>query len=174
MELIVPDDKLSLAIGKKGQNVRLASQLTGWKLDIISETRVKEMREFANQSLGALPGMTEMLIELLYAHGFRQAKDVAEANPEVLAQIPGRRRRRGSRRCRRQAKKQIGRRRAASSRGSSRSARRPAPPRPAATPTSFASRSGCCASAAWARRRSSSWSLAGYNTRRGRARTSRT
>src|SRR5262249_42684536 len=89
MELIVPDDQLSLAIGRRGQNVRLAAQLTGWKLDINSETRVKEMRELAHRSLGALPGVSEMLIETLYAHGFRQAKDVAEASPEVLAQIPG-------------------------------------------------------------------------------------
>ena len=89
MELIVPDDQLSLAIGRRGQNVRLAAQLTGWKLDINSETRVREMRDFASKSLGALPGMTEMLIETLYAHGFRQAKDVAEASVEVLSQIPG-------------------------------------------------------------------------------------
>jgi N utilization substance protein A len=89
MELIVPDDQLSLAIGRRGQNVRLAAQLTGWKLDINSESRVREMREFANRSLGALPGVNEMLIETLYAHGFRQAKDIAEANPDVLAQIPG-------------------------------------------------------------------------------------
>jgi N utilization substance protein A len=89
MELIVPDDQLSLAIGRRGQNVRLAAQLTGWKLDINSETRVREMREFANRSLGALPGVTEMLVETLYAHGFRQARDVAEASPDVLAQIPG-------------------------------------------------------------------------------------
>jgi N utilization substance protein A len=89
MELIVPDDQLSLAIGRRGQNVRLAAQLTGWKLDINSETRVREMREFASRSLGALPGVNEMLVETLYAHGFRQAKDVAEASPEVLAQIPG-------------------------------------------------------------------------------------
>jgi N utilization substance protein A len=89
MELIVPDDQLSLAIGRRGQNVRLAAQLTGWKLDINSETRVREMREFASRSLGALPGVTEMLVETLYAHGFRQAKDVSEASPEVLAQIPG-------------------------------------------------------------------------------------
>jgi N utilization substance protein A len=89
MELIVPDDQLSLAIGRRGQNVRLAAQLTGWKLDINSESRVREMREFANRSLGALPGVNEMLIETLYAHGFRQAKDVAEASPDVLSQIPG-------------------------------------------------------------------------------------
>ena len=89
MELIVPDDQLSLAIGRRGQNVRLAAQLTGWKLDINSETRVAELREFATRSLGALPGVNEMLIETLYAHGFRQAKDIAEANPEVLVQVPG-------------------------------------------------------------------------------------
>jgi len=89
MELIVPDDQLSLAIGRRGQNVRLAAQLTGWKLDINSESRVREMRDFATRSLGALPGVNEMLIETLYAHGFRQSKDVAEASPEVLAQIPG-------------------------------------------------------------------------------------
>lgn len=89
MEIIVPDDQLSLAIGRSGQNVRLAWQLTGWKLDINSESRVKEMREFASRSLGSLPGVSEMLVETLYAHGFRMAKDVADANPEVLAQIPG-------------------------------------------------------------------------------------
>src|SRR6478609_658752 len=89
MEIIVPDDQLSLAIGRHGQNVRLAAQLTGWKLDINSETRVREMRDFATKSLSALPGMNEMLIETLYAHGFRQAKDVAEASPDVLSQIPG-------------------------------------------------------------------------------------
>ncbi len=89
MEIIVPDDQLSLAIGRSGQNVRLAAQLTGWKLDINSESRVKEMREFAERSLGALPGVNEMLVETLYAHGFRMAKDIADANPEVLSQIPG-------------------------------------------------------------------------------------
>ena len=47
MELVVPDEKLSLAIGRKGQNVRLAAQLTGWKLDIISETKFKQMEEEA-------------------------------------------------------------------------------------------------------------------------------
>ncbi len=89
MEIIVPDDQLSLAIGRRGQNVRLAAQLTGWKLDINSESRVKEMRDFATRSLGALPGMTDPLIELLYSHGFRQARDILEANPEVLPQIEG-------------------------------------------------------------------------------------
>jgi N utilization substance protein A len=89
MELIVPDDQLSLAIGRRGQNVRLAAQLTGWKLDINSESRVAELRKFATRSLGSLPGVNEMLVETLYAHGFRRSRDVAEASPEVLAQVPG-------------------------------------------------------------------------------------
>jgi N utilization substance protein A len=89
MEIIVPDDQLSLAIGRSGQNVRLAAQLTGWKLDINSESRVKEMREFADRSLGKLPHMNEMLIEALYANGFRMAKDLANASPDVLGQFPG-------------------------------------------------------------------------------------
>ena len=89
MEIIVADDQLSLAIGRRGQNVRLAAQLTGWKLDINSETRVKQMREFAFRSLSQLPGVSETLVEVLYAYGFRQAKDVAEASADVLVQIPG-------------------------------------------------------------------------------------
>ena len=89
MEIIVPDDQLSLAIGRRGQNVRLAAQVTGWKLDINSESRVKQLREFAYRSLSQLPGVNETMVEVLYAHGFRQAKDVAEVSPDVLIQIPG-------------------------------------------------------------------------------------
>ncbi len=88
MEIIVPDDQLSLAIGRRGQNVRLAAQLTGWKLDINSESRVKELREFASRSLAAI-GLPESTVELLYAHGFRSAKDFANASTEVLLQMPG-------------------------------------------------------------------------------------
>ncbi|HEX9291795.1 MAG TPA: transcription termination factor NusA [Anaeromyxobacteraceae bacterium] len=88
MEIIVPDDQLSLAIGRRGQNVRLASQLTGWKLDINSESRVKEMREFATISFSAI-GVPEATQETLYAHGFRKAQDIANAAPEMLTQFPG-------------------------------------------------------------------------------------
>ena len=88
MEIIVPDDQLSLAIGRRGQNVRLASQLTGWKLDINSESRVKEMREFARVSFTAI-AIPEATQEMLYAHGFRKAQDVANAAPEMLTQFPG-------------------------------------------------------------------------------------
>src|SRR4030095_1290787 len=51
MELIVPDDKLSLAIGKKGQNVRLASQLTGWRIDIHSESKIYELERRAQEEI---------------------------------------------------------------------------------------------------------------------------
>ncbi len=88
MEIIVPDDQLSLAIGRRGQNVRLAAQLTGWKLDINSETRVKEMREFASSSMTSI-GLTDPAIEQLYQHGFRKSADIANASAEVLTQMPG-------------------------------------------------------------------------------------
>jgi len=88
MEIIVPDDQLSLAIGRRGQNVRLASQITGWKLDINSESRVKEMREFATESFNAI-AVPEQTQEMLYSHGFRKAQDLANAAPEMLTQFPG-------------------------------------------------------------------------------------
>jgi N utilization substance protein A len=88
MEIIVPDDQLSLAIGRRGQNVRLASQLSGWKLDINSESRVKEMREFATESFTAI-GIPEQTQEILYSHGFRKAQDLANAAAEMLTQFPG-------------------------------------------------------------------------------------
>ncbi len=68
--------------------MRLASQLTGWKLDINSESRVREMREFATMSFGAI-GIPEQTQELLYSHGFRKAADLANASSEVLTQFPG-------------------------------------------------------------------------------------
>jgi N utilization substance protein A len=88
MEIIVPDDQLSLAIGRRGQNVRLASQLTKWKLDINSETRVREMHEFAKESFEAID-VPEATQEMLYAHGFRKAQDLANASVEMLTQFPG-------------------------------------------------------------------------------------
>src|SRR5438477_638607 len=62
MQLIVPDEKLSLAIGKKGQNVRLASQLTGWRIDIHSEGKVREMETRARASLAAIDGVGPELV----------------------------------------------------------------------------------------------------------------
>jgi N utilization substance protein A len=89
MELVVPDDKLSLAIGKKGQNVRLASQLTGWRIDIHSETKVREMEVRSKQSLASIEGVTPELAETFYREGWRSAAEVAAAKPDELASIAG-------------------------------------------------------------------------------------
>ncbi len=89
MELIVPDDKLSLAIGKKGQNVRLASQLTGWRIDIHSESKVKEVEEQARRSMGEIEGSSEELAMTLFKLGWRSASDVAGAKAEELGGVPG-------------------------------------------------------------------------------------
>src|SRR5450755_4073360 len=87
MQLIVPDEKLSLAIGKKGQNVRLASQLTGWRIDIHSAS--KEMEQRARQSLAAIAGASSELAEALFKAGWRSAAEVAEAKPDELTAMPG-------------------------------------------------------------------------------------
>ena len=89
MELVVPDDKLSLAIGKKGQNVRLASQLTGWRIDIHSESKVREMEKRARESMERIEGMSPELAETLFRLGWRSAQEVAAADPQDLAGVPG-------------------------------------------------------------------------------------
>ncbi len=89
MELIVPDDKLSLAIGKKGQNVRLASQLTGWKIDIHSESKIRELEAQAKRAMASLPGVGDDHAETLFKLGWRSVPDLADAVPEELASVPG-------------------------------------------------------------------------------------
>ncbi|HEY2406716.1 MAG TPA: transcription termination factor NusA [Polyangiaceae bacterium] len=89
MELVVPDEKLSLAIGRKGQNVRLASQLTGWKLDIISESKFKQMEDEALVVLKEIDGVTEDLAKAMYRLGFRALDEIAEAAIEELVTIDG-------------------------------------------------------------------------------------
>jgi N utilization substance protein A len=89
MELIVPDDKLSLAIGKKGQNVRLASQLTGWRIDIHSESKVRELEEHAKRSMAEIEGSSEELASTLFKLGWRSASDVATGKVEELGGVPG-------------------------------------------------------------------------------------
>jgi N utilization substance protein A len=89
MELIVPDDQLSLAIGRRGQNVRLASQLTGWKLDIVSESKIKEIKDRAFKSLGRLQGVNDIHMQTLYNYGIRCAEDILKADAGFLSTIPG-------------------------------------------------------------------------------------
>ncbi len=89
MELVVPDEKLSLAIGRKGQNVRLAAQLTQWKLDIISASKFTQMEEEAITQLSRIPGVEDVIAKALYRQGFRAPEEIAEATTEELAQIQG-------------------------------------------------------------------------------------
>ena len=89
MELIVPDDKLSLAIGKKGQNVRLASQLTGWKIDIHSESKIRELEAQAKLAMASLSGVGFDVAETLFKLGWRSVQDLAEAVAEELGAVPG-------------------------------------------------------------------------------------
>jgi len=89
MEVVVPDEYLSIAIGKKGQNVRLASKLTGYHLDVQSETRYSKAMQSGYDSLVALPGVGISLADALYEKGFYSAEEVSHASIEDLIQIRG-------------------------------------------------------------------------------------
>ncbi|HEV8323479.1 MAG TPA: transcription termination/antitermination protein NusA, partial [Myxococcota bacterium] len=89
MELIVPADQLSLAIGKRGQNVRLAAQLTGWRIDIISEEKVKAMEAEARTSLAEIPQLSDYIQDSLFRYGFHSAWEVLTASDEELCSVPG-------------------------------------------------------------------------------------
>jgi N utilization substance protein A len=89
MELIVPDERLSLAIGKKGQNVRLASQLTGWRIDIHSESKIQELERRAKEQIASIDGMSHDLAETLFKLGWRSVSELARAHVEELAGVPG-------------------------------------------------------------------------------------
>ena len=89
MEVIVPDDQLSLAIGKKGQNVRLAARLSGWRIDVRSESEADEETRRARASLGAIPAVNDMVAELLYQAGFKSAEELSEADLESIVEVDG-------------------------------------------------------------------------------------
>jgi N utilization substance protein A len=89
MEVIVPDDQLSLAIGKKGQNVRLASRLTTWKLDVRSEAEVELEHTRSLEQLTAIAGISNMTAELLYQNGFKSLEDIAAADLDALLDVEG-------------------------------------------------------------------------------------
>ena len=89
MEVIVPDEFLSIAIGKKGQNVRLASKLTGWHLDVKSESIYNQTMQSGYNSLMALPGVGISLADALYEKGYYSAEEIGKASVEDLLQIRG-------------------------------------------------------------------------------------
>ncbi len=93
IEVVVPDEQLSLAIGRRGQNVRLASQLTGWDIDILteaeeSERRQKEFVERTNIFMHALD-VDETIGQLLASEGFRSVEEIAFVESEEVASIEG-------------------------------------------------------------------------------------
>ncbi|WP_375641619.1 MULTISPECIES: transcription termination factor NusA [unclassified Bartonella] len=93
IEVIVPDDQLSLAIGRRGQNVRLASQLTGWNIDILtekeeSENRQKEFTERSKLFMEALE-VDEMIGQVMASEGFSSIEEIAYIDLEEIASIDG-------------------------------------------------------------------------------------
>jgi N utilization substance protein A len=97
IEVIVDDTQLSLAIGKKGQNVRLAAKLLGWKIDIKSEEEKRQEVEQQMQSMGGGPTtpveqiveLGETILEKLIAAGITTVEELADMTPEQLEEIPG-------------------------------------------------------------------------------------
>jgi len=96
LEVIVEDTQLSLAIGKKGQNVRLASKLIGWNIDIKSEEEKRQEIEEQMSALTApvtplseLKGVGPKTLEKLEAHGITSIERLADMSAEQLLEIPG-------------------------------------------------------------------------------------
>ncbi len=93
VEVVVPDEQLSLAIGRRGQNVRLASQLTGWQIDILTESQESERRQkqFAetSQLFQDALDVDEVIAQLLATEGFVSVEDVAFVEPHEIAEIEG-------------------------------------------------------------------------------------
>lgn len=87
MEVIVNDDQLSLAIGKKGQNVRLASKLTGWKIDISSESEVEKTSRKTIDELMEDLNVSEILARVLNDEYLRDSEDIAKLTPEEMNKI---------------------------------------------------------------------------------------
>jgi N utilization substance protein A len=93
VEVVVPDEQLSLAIGRRGQNVRLASQLTGWQIDIMTESQESErrQREFTERTalFQEALDVDEVIAQLLVTEGFATVEDVAYVDNSEVAAIEG-------------------------------------------------------------------------------------
>ncbi len=92
MTVVVEDEKLSLAIGRQGQNARLASKLTGWKINIISENEFSAMKRFEAENympISHLPGLGDIMINRLMDAGYMYAQDLLGIEPERLTSIEG-------------------------------------------------------------------------------------
>jgi N utilization substance protein A len=89
MEVIVADDQLSLAIGKRGQNVRLAAKLTGWRIDVRSESKEEKITGESFERLMAIDGMDEDTATMLFDNGYRTPEDIARATLAELTSFMG-------------------------------------------------------------------------------------
>jgi N utilization substance protein A len=89
MDVIVPDDQLSLAIGRKGQNVRLAVQLTGWKIDIKSESKIRELADWFVRAVSVVPGLGENEADVLLQSGITSLEDLAKSQDSLLLSFAG-------------------------------------------------------------------------------------
>jgi N utilization substance protein A len=89
MDVIVPDDQLSLAIGRRGQNVRLAVQLTGWRIDIKSESAMREIARWLSEAVSVVETCGDPEAELLLQQGVTSLEDLAECPDELLTSLPG-------------------------------------------------------------------------------------
>jgi transcription termination/antitermination protein NusA len=89
MEVVVADDQLSLAIGKKGQNVRLAARLTGWKIDVRSESKEEKITGESFERLIAIDDMDEETATILFDNGYRTPEDIAKATIAELTSFVG-------------------------------------------------------------------------------------
>ncbi|KAB8037088.1 transcription termination factor NusA [Silvanigrella paludirubra] len=87
MEVVVPDEHLSLAIGKRGQNVRLAAQLTGWKVDIRSESKMRELVQEYKNVIAQIPALGEMRAEILVNEGYKDPADISRMDHRSLVKL---------------------------------------------------------------------------------------
>ncbi|MBA3013870.1 MAG: transcription termination factor NusA [Proteobacteria bacterium] len=85
LQVVVADDQLSLAIGRGGQNVRLASELMGWRIDVKSEQKYQKLMEEGFQSLIAIKGINHPMADILYDNDITSAAELAEADPAALS-----------------------------------------------------------------------------------------
>jgi N utilization substance protein A len=86
LEVSVPDDQLSLAIGRQGQNVRLAAKLMGWRIDVRSETRYQHYQDPDYYSLLEISVMTENIADKIYDLGVTSLELLAQADPDEFSQ----------------------------------------------------------------------------------------
>jgi len=87
LQVVVADDQLSLAIGRGGQNVRLASELMGWRIDVKSEQKYQKLMEEGFQSLIAIKGINHAMADALYDNDITSAAELAEADPAALVGV---------------------------------------------------------------------------------------